>query len=335
MKKFITVRSEERRSVRSPYFRRRSASRYSCAPARIMLMNAPSTFLSLTSCSASSNIDTARPRWPVLNCAMAACTSSRKRLPASSGSSARDTICRMALISRPALGAGAPEAVGRAPQPGRLSASRMTTLSMAVSIPSCRKGARCRSSSAWFFDCMAAVVMNWDATSARCSAGATATPLTWSRSRNIPSLRRPDATLSLSPLDEAAAAPPPPAARLGAGRPVQDLDGAGGRGRGARARFSRFWRRISRSSGRAEGEDGLAQLLDVGAEAVRRDEIELADARHLRTAWKSRSAKETPGIEADCWLAQVRISAASRAAGCSRSRSIEYANMSGAMRSER
>ena len=53
------------------------------------------------------------------------------------------------------------------------------------------------------------------------------------------------------------------------------------------------------------------------------------------TAWKSRSASGMPGAAAACWLAHVRISAASRAAGCSRSRSIEYANMSGAMRSER
>ena len=45
MKKFITVRSEERRSVRSAYLRRRSASRYSCPLSRSMLTNAPSTFL--------------------------------------------------------------------------------------------------------------------------------------------------------------------------------------------------------------------------------------------------------------------------------------------------
>ena len=110
---------------------------------------------------------TARPRFPSLNCSIAACTSSRNRLAASSGASARETIWRIALSCSPTRGAWAPGAAGMLPQPGSERARARTTCSGLVSMPNWRSGASCSSSSFAVDDWTAAVVMNCDATSLR------------------------------------------------------------------------------------------------------------------------------------------------------------------------
>ena len=104
---------------------------------------------------------------------------------------------------------------------------------------------------------------------------------------------------------------------------------------GARPSISRFWRSTSRSSGGQRGSTAWPS-------SRRRPPSVSLDTRSnspitatFFTAWKSRSATAVPGAAMACWLDQDWISPASSTAGCSRSTSIEYANMRGAMRSER
>ena len=81
------------------YWRRRTWSRASWPRARIGSTKPFSIFFSATRAEARPNICTAPPRFPSLNCSVAAFTRCRKRRATSSGSSGRETICRIAFTS--------------------------------------------------------------------------------------------------------------------------------------------------------------------------------------------------------------------------------------------
>ncbi len=339
--------SPGRSSGRSPNRRSRSGSRYSWPPLRRGSTKAGLTFCSTASCSASSNIVTARPRFPSLNCSMAACTSSRKRVAASSGASARDTIWRIALSCSPTRGGALPATTGRLPQPGRVRARVRRTWSIVVSTPNWRRGARCSSSSFAVEDWTAAAVMNCEATSRRCSMGAREVPRAGVPpseepgtgacrcSRNSDNRRRPRVASGERVAEVAWAARAARAASAPGCRSRTGMGSAVVPAREAWRRRSRFCRSSSRSS---SGHCGRRASLTPARQRAMSG-LGTRSSSPMRAIffapWKRRSATERSAAAGRWYATQAPISAARSCGGCWTRRARESTTIKGGTRSDR